>query len=763
MAIDNNNLREFDNFVIDLEKSVLTHQDEPIDLPFKAVELLRVLVENAGTVVTKEDLLDVVWKDSFVEESVLSQNVYLLRKTFKRYGSDKDLIQTVPRRGYRFFGEVSEVVEEETLTIEKEVIERQIIAEANVLEDAEIAEIPALEAKQGFFTKNKSMLLTGVGLIVLVIFGVGFWSYKNADSEQTKRLAKLNSQTLDFKFLTESGHATFPTISNDGKNIAYVLEKDEQFSIVLQNIATKSKTVVVEPVDYELRSIQFSVNGNYLYYAGRPTDEIEGVIYKVPVLGGTSQKIVRNIRQEFSISNVGNRFAFYRYDPKSGETHLMTAQTDGSDEMIIASRLDPKNFKVWDAYPSWSPDDKKIVAPAITNSVKKEDGKTSTYLAVVDVETGKEEIIKSPKLATTSQASWLNDGSGFIVLGQRKKAETNQFWSVKYPSGKTTQITNDPNNYTHFRLSTDSKTIIVRKRDSFANIYVIDKNDPSQVEQITNGTKDLIGRYGLAWTNDGKELVYTRTQTVYVANLWKINLKTKEIQQLTFDKESDIGSVKMDPNQDRVYFSSSRSGKKNIWRIDLDGEGLKQITTEEGGGTKPELSTDGSYLYYAFPGESLKELRKMHVEGGKSTKLGTRLTLDGKPIKVGSNLSGVSRISPTDPNKIIANFYDPNEMTKFRWKWILFDPEEEGEFTNLEITSNNKLEWSLDGKGVYFPKHRKRDMYYLSLEDKTEKPITNFKDQKVVNIAISPNGEKIAVSRQKITSDIIQITGFMEN
>ena len=99
-------LREFGRFRLDVRKRVLLHKDVPVNLPLKNIELLCALTENAGEVVTREELLERVWAGSFGAETNLSQHIYLLRKTFKDLGESEDLIQTVPRRGYRFAADV---------------------------------------------------------------------------------------------------------------------------------------------------------------------------------------------------------------------------------------------------------------------------------------------------------------------------------------------------------------------------------------------------------------------------------------------------------------------------------------------------------------------------------------------------------------------------------------------------------------------------------------------------------------------------------
>lgn len=92
---------EFGPFRLNAEQLLLTHGAKAVALGPKVVETLLALVEQAGEVVTKPDLIARVWPEGFIDEASLAQNVHVLRKTFRQYGS-ADPIETVPRRGYRF-------------------------------------------------------------------------------------------------------------------------------------------------------------------------------------------------------------------------------------------------------------------------------------------------------------------------------------------------------------------------------------------------------------------------------------------------------------------------------------------------------------------------------------------------------------------------------------------------------------------------------------------------------------------------------------
>lgn len=105
---------QFGSFRLDTVRRRLLRQDQVIALPPKAYELLLLLLENRARVVEKDELLSSLWPDSIVEESNLSQNIYLVRKALGEEGQKQSYIETVPRRGYRFVVPVEEAWVENT-------------------------------------------------------------------------------------------------------------------------------------------------------------------------------------------------------------------------------------------------------------------------------------------------------------------------------------------------------------------------------------------------------------------------------------------------------------------------------------------------------------------------------------------------------------------------------------------------------------------------------------------------------------------------
>jgi DNA-binding winged helix-turn-helix (wHTH) protein/tetratricopeptide (TPR) repeat protein len=106
-------LYEFGPFRLDPEKQILLRAGEPIPLTPKTFQVLLVLVRHSQEVVTKDDLMKAVWPDTFVEETNLSRNIFMLRKALGENPQDHQYILTVPGRGYRLAENVRLVPEQE--------------------------------------------------------------------------------------------------------------------------------------------------------------------------------------------------------------------------------------------------------------------------------------------------------------------------------------------------------------------------------------------------------------------------------------------------------------------------------------------------------------------------------------------------------------------------------------------------------------------------------------------------------------------------
>jgi DNA-binding winged helix-turn-helix (wHTH) protein len=96
----------FGDFCADLSNHVLYKNDQRVRLTPKEFDTLRVLAENSGQVVAKEEIIQEVWRDTFIGDTSLTRNISVLRKIL-----GPNIIETVPKRGYLFVAQTEESVD----------------------------------------------------------------------------------------------------------------------------------------------------------------------------------------------------------------------------------------------------------------------------------------------------------------------------------------------------------------------------------------------------------------------------------------------------------------------------------------------------------------------------------------------------------------------------------------------------------------------------------------------------------------------------
>ena len=163
-----NNKYEFGCFQLDPDERVLLRDGEPVPLPPKIIDTLIVLVENAGHIVDKDQLIGRVWPDSFVEDGSLTKNISVLRRMLGD-GTGKPFIENVPRRGYRFNAPVKA-----TRDGDREIVIARRARIKIVTEDEDDAErIVAELGMSGMARRMRSLKAANRSLAVLPLMQLG--------------------------------------------------------------------------------------------------------------------------------------------------------------------------------------------------------------------------------------------------------------------------------------------------------------------------------------------------------------------------------------------------------------------------------------------------------------------------------------------------------------------------------------------------------------------------------------------------------------
>ncbi|MCI0389976.1 MAG: winged helix-turn-helix domain-containing protein [Acidobacteria bacterium] len=735
---------EFGSFRIDEENRLLYHREEVVQLQPKTFDILLALVESQGRVIEKEELMRRVWPDSFVEESNLSQNIYVLRKLFGSDAEGQKYIETIPKRGYRFVAEVNESREEASRPILKDHTAphgpqgENVIAFPgppdifNYAADSPPSE-PSSPRRLTLSKRNLAIALTG---IVVIIAGASFVTYlliargksRDAGSVHRQSAPAGSFEKMRIRKLTDTGNVIGSAVAPDGKYAAYTLcESGRRCSLWLEQIATGSATRLV-PAGVVEWGIAFSRDSNYIYF--QVAEKGVGAVYQVAALGGARRKIASDVWSHISVSPDDKQIAFMRWG--TGENQLIIANIDGAGERKIAVKKPPEYFEMWSGGPAWSPDGTKIACIA--------GDKRGQMLVEARVEDGSQQQIGAYIWSFIENIEWLPDSGGLIVAGAEKPEMFSQLWQVSYPGGEKRRITNDLNRYRSVSLTSDSRTLVAEQVESFAHLWVLPEGDEKRARQITFGNSKRDGASGISWTPDGR-IVYSSESDGRI-EIWSVAADGTDQKQITTGAGTLNARPAVSPDGWRIAFISNRAGQENLWIMDSDGRNPKQLAF--GAERNPGWSLDGNWVLFTDCSNHPWVVSKIPAGGGK-------------PVQIKVNGEAIT-VSP-DGKLIVYNFFDQQNETPWRSAIIPFEGGEP--IRTFRYYYRGLWRWTPDGKGLtYIDASDSFNIWIQPVDGGAPRRLTRFKSGAVHWMEWSRDGKSIALSRGDERRDVVLITDF---
>ncbi|HEX8557127.1 MAG TPA: winged helix-turn-helix domain-containing protein [Pyrinomonadaceae bacterium] len=705
---------EFGPYSLDVSERMLMRGGRPVRLTPKEFETLLALVRGGGRVMSKEELLKEVWPATFVGEATLAQNVFTLRKALGEAEGGGPFIETVPRRGYRFAVKVTERRAAEPPPAQSPGDENQARAftgprledegraplrphapdaatphtdaatrdpglapaesvhpndpasvHANDPADDEHArQSPASRASQASqasqaartaesangYARSDALPSTPAGeapaadsrragghparaavLIALLVFGsvaaLVYVIYRlsvRPDVERARGPAR-DFQSMRVTRLPVNGSVTEAAISPDGNYLAYISAETGRpgAGIWVRQVAAASNTqqlvAPAEGTDYG--GLVFSPDSQHVYYGAARQKSRTVALSRVPVLGGPAEKVLEAPFDEVSggpltFSPDGRRLAYVR-GGYGRETTLVVSDLSGANRReVVAGRL-PEIFGL----PAWSPDGETI-ACAYGSADAVGGGAPSLGVKTFRLSDGAELRVTEPRWVDVRQLSWLPDGSGLVVSATEQELSPAQIWLLSVPAGETRRVTNDLNTYLGASVTADGSALVTVQTDRAPNIWVAPGGDTARARQITTGSGKFDGYYGLSWAPDGRVVYASAAGGSW--DIWAMNADGTGAKQLTVGARSNYGpSVSADGR--RIVFVSNRAGGAfNVWRMDADGSNPLRLTSGRGENF-PHVTPDGRWVVYATVGAGQEAaVWKVPIDGGEPTRLTRR-------------------------------------------------------------------------------------------------------------------------------------------
>jgi Tol biopolymer transport system component/DNA-binding winged helix-turn-helix (wHTH) protein len=749
----NQQLYKFGQYSLDVSERVLTRDGRVVPLSPKVFDTLLVLIENRGRILGKDELMQMIWPDTFVEESNLTHNVSQIRRAL----GDGEYIETIPRRGYRFVCEAQDAETAETGDGARGKViifhngsdsAHSVIAASGgaqpEMADSVASASPGVEEIQPDMVvktaplnlrkvmKPAVLVLAGLAIVLSVIFVI----YRPTNDHTEKFF-----RTINLTKMTTSGNAFLAAVSRDGRYVAYVMQEGDRQSLWIKQTAAMSQAQIVSPAEVLFRGVTFAPDDNFIYYVARAKGESVNQLYQVPVLGGAPKQALSGVDSPITFSPDGQAMAFVRSYPASGEMSLIITRLDGSDERRLLTRKRPEVLSL--EGPSWAPDG-MVIACGVNSIAGLESTARVLAVSVVD---GSATPIGDQTWTFIGQVAWLGDGSGVVLNAWRLSSAVfaNPLWLLTYPKGEARQITSDLTTYMSASLSADSSMLIARRMDRVSELLIMPANgagfDLSRAAKIQSGFGDNFSdRFGLDWTPDGR-LIYA-SQASGNLDLWMATTDNQQPSQLTREAQTDMmPTVSADGRY--IVFMSTRSGHSNIWRINIDGSNPKQLTRGKGD-SFPSLSPDGRWVIYSSCSSGQQALWKTSIEGGEPTQLTQQLTT--RPI-----------VSPD--GKWIACIYQDKQGNGNRVAILPFAEGEPRVIGEIEYSEFLNVRWSQDSRALTYIVTRDgvSNIWSQLIDGGQPKQLTNFTTDRIFRYAWSGDGKHLACERGQVINDIILI------
>lgn len=753
---------EFGPFLLEPQARRLSRYGESVPLAAPEFELLLLLVRKRGQVVEKSEIMAAVWPDVEVEENNLTVRMSALRRALGESKGYHPYIQTVSGRGYCLTAEVKELrsqpdAETAETAAHNPALHGSPVGPASKPKFNEVQSAPSgsdvVPQSVDSFPLNERRRINGrrrkwefprflpyalLSIALLTIFLV----YLVLRSQKAESEAP--AQAMKISRVTHTGRVQAAALSPDGQNIAYVERDGEVSSLWLQRAGTNNPLQLLPPAKLIYENPSFSRDGNTLYYS-----KCDGGcrLYKMPVLGGPETALGIRADSRITFSPDGKRMAYLRSEVEpSGlvTARLFVANADGTGEEFL-------NWEAGDSVyqrgaPAWSPDGKLIAFSIIAS----ESGWRRMKVIGVRVADRAQSTLIAPSWTSIRDVAWLPDGSALIINGRDEGSESDprlQVWRVPLTGSEARRITNDLNNYFSISLSGGS-TLIALQWQTTSGLWVAPADNPTAAAPVTAGALDRKdGNLGIAVAPDGR-LIYVSDHSGE-RDLWTINADGTGLKQLTDATHKDSSPV-VSPNGHSIVFQSCRNDASNdracnLWRVDADGRNPTQLTR----GTydsEPTFSPDGESVVYVAQEDHVPKLRRVPIGGGE-------------PVPLTDEFSQHPAFSPD--GKMLV-YYRMNQKQRDQ-RHLVFIPAKGGApIKTLPAPDNfgSVMHWAPTGDSLWYRDNTLTSIWLLPLDDRPPNPMLKLRNQTLSTFSFSPDGRRLAYSSGPQLSDVVLITRF---
>jgi Tol biopolymer transport system component/DNA-binding winged helix-turn-helix (wHTH) protein len=631
----------FGVFELDPRAGELRKRGMKVRLQGQPVEILVMLLECPGEIVTREELQKKLWPaDTFVDfEQGLNNAMNRLRAALDDDAESPHFIETLPRHGYRFIGPV----------------------------DKPSSQAPSPSAPKGHLgslTANARWISVGATLLVL-LSGVGIWRFSRNRTEAPlppiEVVPLVGLTDLEFKpafspdgnqvafsiagpeisgiyttvvggekslRLTSNSDDCCPRWSPDGRQVAFFRTSHEGVAIyVIPAFGGTEHRIYSGPAGFFHRALDWSPDAKVLAFTETGADKAHSWIALLSLADSTTRPLTSPPSQSFdygpAFSPDGATVAFVRGSVAGVVSDLHVVSTAGG----LPRRLTHDNTWLWPP-PTWTPDGRDIVFSSARGG-----------------------LFRLWRISASGGTPWPAAGAGVNAISpsispkgnqlvyQQVRHDARSIWRLdlrdeKHRQGPPAQVISEGGWKGRPQFSPDGKRIVFESwRSGYFEIRACD-SDGSNCSELTS-------LHGVAtaarWSPDGRYIAFEFRPKEH-SEIYLLKVDGSVARLLTTLPGADNGGPNWSRDGKWIYFYSDRGGGPfQIWKIQLDG-GLPVQVTKNGGVFGSE-SEDGRFLYYSKLG--VPGIWKMPLPGGEETRVLDQPTWEFTLASGGASIASV--------------------------------------------------------------------------------------------------------------------------
>lgn len=575
-------LEEFGPYRFDVHRSTLYRGNVPVILPRKRMEVLRFLVEHAGSTVRKEEIIEQVWPNQFVDENNLTLQVFKLRRDLEEDPSKPVYILTVPGVGYM-------------------LCPTPPIAVAPPL--------PPPSTKPPWLAgRLPIILLLVIGLLTALLLVAISLNRPPTQPAMVRPYTSLPGLESDPAFAPDGHQLAFSSEGETNNNRDLYLKPNEnEEPIRLTNHPEIDSHPVWSPDGRQiafLRRGELSENTNRLVILS----DLRGV-------GSTAaEKEIAIVGKGLDWSPDGRHFVVADAAESQTGSGLSLLSIDGRETRRLTIPVAGK--VTTDIHPRFSPGGEKIAF------LRSQDSHTAlTDLFLVDIE--REDI----RQLTFDQRrivdlDWMPDGRSIIIAGDRDGQR--RLWRIPLDGGPAVMVTSINEKVEDFTLSPDGQRLAFTERteDTTIEIRRLDENGPNSA-----GSPCLINSSAIddspRFSPDGTRLAFISGRSGR-NEIWIARDDCRGLTKVpTFDSAGGPGSPRWSPNGRWLAFDRRDGQLINSFLVDLldAGKGPLPLRILENSNLTPAWSSDGQRIYFESSRVGQSQIWQQHLGSGQQSRV----------------------------------------------------------------------------------------------------------------------------------------------